>query len=167
MSTDTVFTIVDEMERIDALLEASEGELTEEIEAALDAVDGKFYEKAEKLGAYILALVAHEATAKAEAQRIRALAKVRENKVARMKTYLMYMMQSTGRDRVETATFRIGLYENSRPTIRWAGPESEIPPAFLVTKYSVNGTAAQEYLKEHLKLPDGFEVERGNHVRIK
>ncbi len=165
--TDSVFTIVDEMERLDALLEESGGELTDEIEAALKAVEGQFYEKAEKIGAYILSLVAHEATAKAEAQRLRELTKVRSNKVSRLKDYLKYMLESTGRDRVETSTFRIGLYQNSRPSIRWTGPEEEIPEAFRVTKHSVAGALAQEYFKEHEVLPDGFEVTRSNHVRIK
>ncbi len=167
MTTDTVFTIVDEMERLDALLEESGGELTEEIEEALDKVTGQFYDKAEKIGAYILALVAHEATAKAEAQRIRALAKVRSNKVDRLKTYLKFLMESAGKDRVETSTFRIGLYQNSRPSIRWTGPGAEIPEAFRVTEHSVDGAKAQEYFKEHEVLPDGFEVTRSNHVRIK
>ena len=165
--TDSVFTIVDEMERLDALLEESGGELTEEIEQALDQVEGQFYDKAEKIGAYILALVAHEATAKAEAQRLRDLTKVRTNKVTRLKTYLKFMLESTGRDKVETATFRIGLCQNSQPTIRWQGPSAEIPETFRITDYRVDGAKAQAYLKEHSKLPDGFDVELGSHVRIK
>ena len=165
--SDSVFDIVDEMERIDALLEESSGELTDEIEEALSSVKGKFDDKVRKIGSYVLQLKAQQKVAQEEAARIKDLVKIRSNKTERIKNLLKFMLESTGRTRVETPIFNVTIVENSVPSIRWVGPKEEIPEAFLVTKHSFDSVVAKAYLKEHQKLPDGFEVDRGTHVRIK
>ena len=165
--TDTVFNIIDELQRVDAMLTASEGELTEEIEAALDAVEGKVFDKARKIGQYILELQAMQAVADAELKRVQEIKRIRANKVARMKKWLHLLLERSGLDKVETPTVTVGIYNNTRPSISWTGDEGEIPESFKRVKVELDGTAAYEYWKKHKKLPTGFTVDLGTHLRIK
>lgn len=165
--SEALHEIADELLQIEELLAASGGELTDEIEQQLDTLEGKFYDKVLRIGRYILELDAMATIAKSEKQRLAELSRVRDNKVKSMKRYLKMMLERTGRDRVETPTFKVSIVGNSQPSITWDGEAEEIPEAFRVTEFKLDRKAAREYYGEHDKLPDGFSVVRGDHLRIK
>ena len=167
MSKDTVFTIAEELERVDALLTESMGELTPEIEELLEAIEGKTYDKARKIGNYILELNAMELVAKAEKKRVSDILSVRANKVKRMKNWLLFLLDRAGLDKVEHATVTCTVRDNSSPSISWTEDMEEIPEAFRVITYSYDSAKVKAYLKQHGKLPEGFKVERGQHVQVK
>lgn len=163
----SLFNITEELMALDLKLEESGGDLTEELEAELDAISGEFYEKIQNIGDYVRYLNDQVNAAKTEQKRLQELVRIRKAKADRMKDYAKKMMLASGRDRVDTPNFRLSVQNNSRPSIRWTRTPEEIPEAFRKVETTVDGQAAYDYFKKHEgKLPDGFVAERGTHLRI-
>lgn len=165
--SEPLYELTDLLLQIDAELEESGGELTPEIEALLDATEGKFDAKVESICRYRQDLRAQAKGAKEEYDRLRGLARMRQTKADSLDSYLKLMMERMGRDKVETAHFKVRIQANSSPSISWDGEAKAIPEAFRKVEYSLDGTAAKAYLKRDGKLPDGFSVVQGHHVRVK
>lgn len=149
----------------DAIIEA-EGEITPAIAEQLDALEGVFEAKVERLLLRALHLGFEGGVAKLEAARIAKLAGVRERAAARLKDYVLNCMQVAGRDAVETSRLRARVQENSRPSIQWTGAPEKAPARFRRVVFTVDGTKAYEEWKTKQKLPAGFVIERGRHLRV-
>jgi hypothetical protein len=161
-----LYEITDEMLDIERALEEAGGELTPEMEAQLDAVAGAFDEKVERVCAVIQNAQRTADAAKLEAERLADLSRANAKSAESLKRYLAGQMARLGRNKVATDRFRVSLQNNSRPSIRWTlGPE-RIPELFRTVEIKVDGNAAYEAWKAGKVLPEGFEVERGQHLRI-
>ncbi len=57
--------------------------------------------------------------------------------------------------------------KNGRPEIRWTLPIAELAERFKKVTVTLDGNAAYAELKETQRLPIGFTVERGSHLRVK
>jgi hypothetical protein len=152
---------------IDQQLDESGGEVTPEIQAALDAADAALEDKVDRIAALIRNATAEEEACKAEAAHFRDRAQAAANKADSLKAYLQHNLEALGRDRVQGQRFKVGVYQNSVPSIRWTRLLEELPQEFQRLRLEVDGQAAQRWLKEMGELPSGFLVERGRHVRIK
>lgn len=148
----------------DALIENG-GELTPEILAQLESLEGAFDQKIESLLLRALQLQFEGGVAKLEAVRLAELAGVRERVAERIKTYVLECMEAAGRHKVETSRLRARIQQNSRPTIQWPGPIDVLPEAFKRTTVMLDGTKSYEAWKAG-ELPEGFVVDRGRHLRI-
>lgn len=149
----------------DAIIEA-DGEITPEIAAQLDALEGAFEDRVEQLLLRYLHLNFEGGVAKQEAARLALLAGTRERAAARLKEYVLRCMEAAGRDKVETSRLRARIQKNTRPTIQWVGPPDAIPEAFKRVSIATDGTKLYETWKAGTPLPDGFVVELGRHLRI-
>ena len=165
MSDEKLYELTDLLIRIDEHLEASEGELTPEIEELLDSTEGKLLDKVESICRYRQELRMQADGAKAEKARLTQLSKVRRAKADSLDRYLKMMLERMGRDRIETVHFKVRI-QQSPQSISWDGEPEEIPEAFRRTTHDVDGPAAKAYFKEHGKLPEGFVVSRGTHLRV-
>lgn len=163
-----LYEIADALESIEDTLLENGGELTPELEAALEALEGTLEQKAERICRVIRN---HDASAKAfdaEIERLRGHKKAHENTVARLKDYLKTVLVRLDRTKVDAGVFKVALQNNSRPAIRWTLDPAAIPEQLRrVPPAEVDGDAAYEAWKKDRQLPPGFEVELGSHIRIR
>jgi hypothetical protein len=167
MSGLTLYGIADDLLAIeDALIEAG-GELTPDIEAALDAVEGAWEDKVERVVRVILNAQANVEARRAEAERLDRLAANAERTVKGLKTYLHRQMERTGKTRTETAFCKVWVQKNGRPSIQWTRDVRELPAIYRRETIEPDGTRIYEAWKAGTPLPEGFKVEHNSHLRIK
>lgn len=94
--TATLYELTDELLALDALLEETEGELTEELEQWMDEYGAKTREKVDRVCAYHADLLARAAAKKAEAKTLAEKARIEENKAERVKRLLDVAMTRLG-----------------------------------------------------------------------
>jgi hypothetical protein len=75
-------------------------------------------------------------------------------------------MQRTGETKIETDLVRLRIQQNSRPSIQFFGPADLIPEPFKRVTVLLDSEKAYTEWKATGKLPDGFVVDRGVHLRI-
>lgn len=161
-----LWEVGDELNEIAIQIMEAEGEMTPEIEARLDALEGAFEDKIERIALKVRELEANETAAKAEADRLTAMTRAFGKAAERLKGYALFEMTRVGKDRIETNRAKVRIQKNGRPSIRWTLDPSEAPEAYRTVKIGVNTQAAYEAWKDGGTLPDGFTVETGTHLRI-
>lgn len=123
----TLRALADVRDRIDDLLDASEGELTPEIAEALDNWSIDFDAKVERVALAVGYEERRAEEAAEEAKRYSALAKTRGRRAESLKTYLFDQMKRTGRDKIEGAYRTVSVQKNN-PSVR---PLRELDEASL------------------------------------
>jgi hypothetical protein len=138
----------------------------------LDALEGAFEDKAERIGLLIREREVSADAAKAEADRVAAIAKSHANTAMRLKEYLHAQMLRTGTKSVDTPVIRIRVQRNTQPTCAYVGDMDELPAQFQRIKIEVDKRAALEAWEQtngdpnKRTAPDGFAIAWGTHVRI-
>jgi len=162
-----LYRLADEYELLGQRLLEAEGELTPELSEAWDKLSEAIDQKVENTGLYIKNLLA---TAKAEAEEAEIFyrrAKTKERAAKALKEYLKLNMERVGRDRIETLRVKARIQQNSRPSISWTRKIEDIPAPFKRIEISLDGTVAYKWWKsDEVDLPEGFEVNRGTHLRL-
>jgi len=162
-----LYALADEYEALGQRLLEAEGELTPELSEAWDKLSEAIDQKVENTGLYIKNLLA---TAKAETQEAEMFsrrAKTKERAAKALKDYLKLNMERVGRDRIETLRVKARIQQNSRPSIRWIRKVEDIPAPFKRIEISLDSTVAYQWWKsDEVDLPEGFQVERGTHLRL-
>lgn len=161
-----LFDIVEELEAIADELYESGGVITPEMEARLDALEGALPEKIDRICSVIQNNARAAEAAKAEADRLAALAKSRENTARGLKTYLLNALQKRGTHKVMCDRFTVRIQKNGRPSIQWTKDVAEIPEPFRRVRVELDGDAAYGEWRSTKQLPEGFAVELGSHLRI-
>lgn len=162
-----LYEITDALQDVGDALMDNGGELTPELEALLDSLEGAFEHKAENVALFIRQLEVNGAAAATEAKRLTELAQQRERAATRLKSYLLENMQRTDHQKVETPRVKIRVQRNSRPSIHWMKDAEKLPVELKRVKVELDGEAAYKIWKtEPAALPDGFEVVLGSHLRI-
>lgn len=156
-------TAYEELE--EALIEAG-GELTPEIEARLDALEGNLEAKVDGLVGLAQQLARMGEAADAEAARLKRLASARTAAAGRLKEYLLRTLEQLGRPKVETDRFAVRVQRNGRPSITWPGDPSDLPMDLARLEVKLDGQAAYERWKRDGEMPEGFVVALGSHLRI-
>lgn len=162
-----LYEITDALDNIEAALLESNGVLSDEMEAELEAMELAFDEKVERICRVI---TNNERTAAAYADEIDRLALHRdahERTAKRLKEYLKGAMLVLGRDKVSAGVFKVAIQNNSRPSISWTLAPEDIPEPFKRIRVELNGTAAYDAYRDKGTLPEGFEIVNGQHVRIR
>lgn len=109
-----LYELVDLRRVIDNALEATEGELTDDIAAALDAWTEKFDAKAESIALYLVDLEGDAAKIKAEEERLAARRKAITARCEWLERYVKQGMEATGRTKIEGALKTLSLRKNAR-----------------------------------------------------
>ena len=144
---------------------ANGGELTEELEARLDALEGDFSAKVERVALYIRQLQVTAEAAKAEKDRLAALEKRYTTEAEGLKAYLLRHLEHHGQAKVETARVRVRV-QASPESVRWIGGTFDIPMNYLVTKFSFDAKQAKQDKQDGVGLPEGIEFSKSTHLRI-
>lgn len=165
MSGLKLWEVGDKLDEITRLIMEADGEIDAAIEARLDELEGAFEAKVERIALKIRELKVNGLAAKAEADRLNGMSKAFTNAAKRLQHYLYFEMQRLNRTSVATNLCKVNVVPNSRPSIKWDGDPKKAPMAFQKFKVEIDGNYAYEQWKEG-RLPEGFIVEEGSHVRI-
>lgn len=170
-----LYEIASDLDAIGCLLIDNGGDLTPEIEAKLEALDGEFEHKAERIALFARELERLSEGAKREADLMAKLAKGRAAAAERLKFYLLTTLQSLGRQKVETDRCRIRRQRNGQASVEIPNKaplvllgvatertvvEYDVDKAALLEKWN-SGEAGQRALVEC-----GVTVEIREHLRI-
>jgi DNA polymerase elongation subunit (family B) len=112
--TEKLYELVDLRRVIDTALEATEGELTDDIAAALDQWTEKFDAKAESIALYLVDLEGDAAKIKAEEERLAARRKAILKRCEWLEQYVQKGMEQTGRTKIEGALKTLSLRKNTK-----------------------------------------------------
>lgn len=162
-----LYEISSEYEMVISALQENGGELTADLEAALERVNEAFDCKAEKVCLYVRNLLSLASAAKGEIERLQALAKSRTTAAESLKDYLFREMQRVGKEKIERPLAKLRIQANSVPSIQCDHPET-LPTEYqhITVSYSVDRDAVLRTLKNNQALPEGIVVERKSHLRI-
>lgn len=159
-------------------IEAEGGELTPDLEAALDASTASLASKVDACCVRRSELAIREAEAQGLVAAIEAeldRAKARRDGFAReranLEAYMMRSMEAAGETRIDTGRFSPRIQLN-QPSAKWTGPADKIPAEFQRVKTTTEfdkTAAAKAYslLKEGESLPEGVVVTRTKKLVIK
>lgn len=163
-----LYEVAEELEVVMLTLEENEGELTPELAALLDAWGMAFDAKVENVVHVIRNLEATAEVVRKEAQRLAAVARVRENAADGLRRYLLDQMERARRDEVKTTLVSVRVSRSTVPRIEWIGTEAqkEIPEAFQKIEVSLDRDMVKDAWKVGL-LPEGFKVDFTKHVTIR
>lgn len=174
MTTTPLYALADAREVLDRIVDDAEGELTPEIEAALDALDGAVTEKIERVALYIRERSARGKAVKEERDRLDAIVKREERTADSLKAYLMRNMERIGKTKVDGLLAAVAIQANpfsvktvlDSDTLKTHFGEwpfvVEVPASYRIDRDQV---LALHKVGE--SLPDGIVVERGSHIRIR
>lgn len=162
----TLYKLAAEYRRIGEAIDDAHGELTPEIELALESVTDDIASKCDAIAALV-----RESTLEAEAigdeiARLRAKQNARLNRAGRLKSYMLDALKSAGLSKVTGARFSVASRVASRPTIAWTGDMANLPEGFASVRVIVNADAAWQAEKAGT-LPDGFHVSRTEYIEIR
>lgn len=166
-TSNTLFELTDQLATLLGMLDDSDGEVDEVMEAELDAVGADVNAKVDGIARLITELKHGAQALEAEAERLAKRAGQKYNAIDRLKAYIKRCLTESGIRKVTTDYWTVFIKNNSRPTIKWTGQAWEAPEEFQRTKIEIDGDAAYKAYKEHGVLPDGFQVTHGDHLEIK
>lgn len=163
----TLWAISNELLALGEKIAENQGELTSEIEAELDALEGAFEAKAEAVYLFAKDATLEAEKAKAGREHMQDMERYWLNKARGLKSYLLAVMERHGRDRVQTFRAKFSRVQ-SPPSYRWTGDNYEdIPLPFRRTKtvITLDVDAVKRAIAEGVAVPAEIVIERGHHIR--
>lgn len=164
-----LWAITDELAEVGALIADGDGELTPELEAKLDALEGALNDKVERIALYIRESETLADGAKAEKDRLAAIQKAHQRKADGLKEYLLRCMSGADVDRVETSKARVRLQKSGTPAIDYHGDLDALPADFVrVVPESrvIDKKAITQAIRDGEEPPEGVVVSYSTSVRI-
>lgn len=158
-----LYELTQEQLRINNLLEESYGEITPEIESAMELNQENFSVKAD---GYIKAITNYKADQEAISEEIKRLQdkkRVCENAINRMKTVLCESMDIFGMPKFQTGIFKVALSKSESVNII---NESLIPDEYKKIKYDISKTEIKNAIKNG-ELVDGAEIVENKFITIR
>jgi len=158
-----LYNIPQEMEYINHLIDESNGEITEEIEAEIKKVENQILPKIDQFCRWIRSLESGAEADKNESAFF-SKRKVQENTANRIKKLILDALISMGQEKAHGERFKISVQKASRPKITWE-EKDPIPKKFTRTVIEPDGDMIYQAYKDG-KLPKGFKVTFSNYIRI-
>jgi hypothetical protein len=151
--------------------EVEEGVVPDYLAELLDDAERPFKEKIERTG---LAALRREQEADAidvEIKRLAARKATRAREAERIRQYARLCLELAGETKVEGTLCTVAIQRNGgAPAIRWTLAPEQLPEAFRKPPAppALDTDAARQHLKQHGRLPDGFDVvPPGSSLRIR
>lgn len=140
----TLYTITEDQRLLNAMLEENGGELTPEIEEAMQITEDNLLAKAEAYGATISEYDAQAEACAVEIKRLMAYKKTCENVSKRMRERLSDAMHTFDKDKLTAGTFRFSFRKSTSVLVE---DETIIPKEF----FKVEPTLKKKELLDALK----------------
>ncbi|HEX6464277.1 MAG TPA: siphovirus Gp157 family protein [Vicinamibacterales bacterium] len=123
--TAPLYALVHMRDLIDGMLAETEGELTPEIEAILDQLDGATKEKIERVALYVREQVATAKAIQEESDRLQARAAAKLKAADGLKGYLKTQMERLGMTKVEGLLATVAIQKNP-PSVKCDVPLEDV-----------------------------------------
>lgn len=143
----------------------SEGELTVEDEAMVEATEEALSAKAAGYLAVARQLDTEAEGMRGEARRLSEMAAKREAGAARLRSRLAYCMDLAKIDRLPTPLGTLRVQQASKPSFEWEG-EGEIPEALRTVVVSFSKTKAWDLWRMTKQVPEGVRVVYSRGLRV-
>lgn len=127
-------------------LDATDGEITPEVEAQLAELAGSLELKVEGYGAVCAQLEAEAEAIKQLATRYTERARIKTSAASRLKDRLRDEMERLGVKKIPTPTVTAGI-QPSAPSVKLLVDEALVPDQFFVTTRALSKTALKDALK--------------------
>lgn len=160
-----LFNITTEYKQLEAALIENEGELTEQLEQALQINQDQLQAKGISYGYVIKSIEAESDIIDAEIKRLTQLKKVRDNAAERLKTTLKQAMEMYGVLELKTPTLKISFRKSESVEII----DMDLLDEKYITKKTTempNKTEIKEALKRG-EVIEGAELRTNNNLQIK
>lgn len=128
----------------------------------LEELEGEYLDKLEACGLYCKNEQAEIEAMKAEEKRLADRRRVKENKVKRLKEYMIQSMLGTGTNKLDTPKAYISMRRSNKVVI---DNESKIPRQFIKVTETVNKTEIKKALKNGTV--DGAHIEESVNLTLK
>lgn len=165
---------------LDTWLAESDGEVTPELDALLDELDGQTDEKIERVALYVRERLATAAAVKEERNRLDAIVKREEKAAESLKGYLKTRMERLGKTKVNGLLCTVAIQNNSVASVTTALESDDLrdhynsagdpllPYILRTVTYSINRESVLAATKTGgTVVPPEIIVERGTHLRIR
>ena len=136
----------------------------EDIEAALEEVEGNFEDKAENIVKLIKSIESDIKGYKEEESRLSTRRKALENKVQGLKEYIQSSMKALGKEEIKSKLFTLKIQTNQPSLI--IDDIDKLPKEYKRTVEESDNKKIKEDLLNNLKIP-GARLERGESLRIR
>lgn len=160
-----MYEIAAEFKRIADQIDENGGELTPELEAAFDAIQGEFRHKADN---YLALIVDFEAYAKSLEDQCARLIKLRGSALktaARLRDRLLAAHDAAGAEgTIRTERFKFGV-RKAQKSYQWPHDAIPIPSELQRHRIEFDATKARALDKEG-RLPDGVKVSQKRYIKI-
>jgi hypothetical protein len=172
---DQLQVVLDWMTEHEEEIAAAGGELPPELLELLEQVEGSVETKLENTALVALNLSANAKAAKAEADRLGAIATSYARQADSLKNYLHQQMERAGIKKHEGARAKLWIQANGAASVRLRNPDY-VPQPFRRVRIEFDAAAANAYLKANNCIPkpedgpieiEGLVVSRGTHLRIR
>lgn len=160
-----LYDIVNELNEIDALLDESEGDLTEEIQARLDKLTHDFDKKVDSVCRLRTNRIASADACDVEIARLQKRKKAHQRSADSLRLFLLGAMTRLGKEKVKTAAFTV--YMQKATSIRWTKDVADLPEQYRRVTIEPNKTAAKEVLELTGRLPEGFVQETTTNLTVR
>lgn len=158
-----IYQISTDMLALNDMLMDSGGELTPELEQALQITQAELETKAINYAWVIKANKAEIDTLDAEIKRLQAIKKSRENASNRLKEILKSVMVHFNIKKITSTTLNLVLSESTAVEIT---EEAAIPAEYKILKQEISKSQIGEALKEGVKVP-GAQLVKNKNLQIK
>lgn len=149
-----------------------EGEVTDEIATRLDTVQDNFDHKIQNIRNFAKNLLDTATAEKNIADDFAARARTKTAKAEWLKKYLKSYLELMGKTKGGTILGSVSIRNNPRPVIRWTKDVLDLEHPFRRITVELDGKEAYREWKEsgetdeNRSLPEGFQVDRGTHLRL-
>lgn len=151
---------------VEARIEEAEGELSPELEQALDTIEGALEDKVDAIGVLATEAKGRAAFFAEEAKRLAERSRVESNRADNLREYLKKTLEAMGREKVQGKRFTVRIQRNGIPSITFDVPAERLPEPFRILTYVPDRDAVKAAWKAGETLPDGVSVVLGRHLRI-
>lgn len=160
-----LYAVSKQIEAINGLIDYHDGEITPEVESALEEIKADMVKQADGIAGWIRNLRAEAKAAKEEADLFMKRSRSRANLAERVASLFLVCMQGLAINKLR-GMFILTDRTASRPAIRWVG-EGLIPKKYRRVRVELDGDAVYQDYKAGKKLPEGFEVKYSHWLDIK
>lgn len=159
-------SLYDLCNQICALLEASDGELTADVEVRLAELTPQFEGKVEALAATIEQLDASRKQLAELAATYEQRAKGRRLTIERLREYVEEQMRRAGVTAVKTPTCNVSIQRNGKAALVLNVPVEQVPDEYVMLVRTLMKDRITQALNDGIAL--GFaHLERGTHIRFR
>lgn len=167
-----LYQIVDELIELEGELMERDGVLDDELERRLDAMEGAFEEKVERICAFRQNLLRSAEAHEAEVERLKNRARTLKNSAESLRGYVFRQLVDAGRQKLQAGTWRLRIQRNPA-TVRPIDPNA-IPEQYQRIRVEFDARKALADLKDAGYVPDlpgkaevdGMVISRSAHLRI-